>query len=115
LLVDDEPRNLYALRELLGSLNQNLILANSGQEALRNAFRYDLAAILLDVRMPGMDGYETARMLRERERSRLTPIVFLTAAAEDLDALRGYEVGAVDYLVKPVVPEVLKPKVSVFV
>lgn len=115
LLVDDEPRNLFALRELLGGLGENLILAGSGEEALRSALRHDLAAILLDVRMPGMDGYETARLLRGRERSRLTPIVFLTAAAEDLDALRGYEVGAVDYLVKPVVPEVLKSKVSVFV
>jgi signal transduction histidine kinase len=115
LMVDDEPRNLYALRELLSSLNQNLILANSGEEALRCALKNDFAAILLDVRMPGMDGFETARMLRERERSRLTPIVFLTAAAEDLDSVRGYEVGAVDYLVKPVVPDVLKSKVSVFV
>lgn len=114
LLVDDEPRNLYALRELLSGLDENLILAGSGEEALRCALRHELAAVLLDVRMPGMDGYETARLLRGRERSRLTPIVFLTAATGDLDALRGYEAGAVDYLVKPVVPEVLRSKVTVF-
>ena len=116
LLVDDDPKNLFALRELLGSLKQNLLSASSGEEALRVALKNDLAVILLDVRMPGMDGFETARMLRGRERSRLTPIVFLTAAAEEMDSVfRGYEVGAVDYLIKPIIPEVLKSKVSVFV
>ena len=116
LLVDDEPKNLFALRELLGSLKQNLISAPSGEEALRVALKHDLAVILLDVRMQGMDGFETARMLRSRERSRLTPIVFLTAAAEEMDSVfRGYEVGAVDYLIKPIVPEVLKSKVAIFV
>jgi signal transduction histidine kinase len=116
LLVDDEPKNLFALRELLGSLKQNLISAPSGEEALRVALKNDLAVILLDVRMPGMDGFETARLLRSRERSRLTPVVFLTAAAEEMDSVfRGYEVGAVDYLIKPIVPEVLKSKVAVFV
>jgi signal transduction histidine kinase len=116
LLVDDDPKNLFALRELLGGLKQNLISAPSGEEALRVAMKNDLAVILLDVRMPGIDGFETARLMRERERSRLTPIVFLTAAAEEVDSVfRGYEVGAVDYLIKPIVPEVLKSKVSVFV
>ena len=114
LLVDDEPKNLFALRELLGSLKQNLISAPTGEEALRVALKNDLAVILLDVRMPGMDGFETARLLRSRERSRLTPIVFLTAAAEEMDSVfRGYEVGAVDYLIKPIVPEVLKSKVAI--
>jgi signal transduction histidine kinase len=116
LLVDDEPKNLYALRELLGSLGQNIISAPSGEEALRVALKHELAVILLDVRMPGMDGFETARLLRAAERTRLTPIVFLTAAAEEMDSVfRGYEVGAVDYLIKPIVPEVLKSKVAVFV
>jgi len=72
--------------------------------------------ILLDVRMPGIDGFETARLIRNRERSRLTPIIFLTAAADEMTSMfRGYAVGAVDYLMKPVVPEILKSKVSVFV
>jgi len=116
LLVDDEPKNLFALTELLGGLKQNLISAPSGEEALRVALKQDLAVILLDVRMPGIDGFETARLLRSRERSRLTPIVFLTAAAEEMESVfRGYEVGAVDYLIKPILPEVLKSKVSVFV
>ena len=116
LLVDDDPRNLLALQELLASLGQNLLTAKSGEDALRLALKHDLAMILLDVRMPGMDGFETAKMIRARERSRLTPIVFLTAAAEEVESvLRGYEVGAVDYLIKPVIPQVLKSKVSVFV
>jgi signal transduction histidine kinase len=116
LLVDDEPKNLFALRELLADLKQNLLQAPSGEEALRVAAKHDLAAVLLDVRMPGMDGFETARRLRLRERSRATPIVFLTAAADELESVfRGYEVGAIDYLVKPIVPQVLKAKVAVFV
>jgi signal transduction histidine kinase len=116
LLVDDEPKNLFALRELLGDLQQNLVSAGSGEEALRAVLKNDFAVILLDVRMPGLDGFDTARMIRERERSRHTPIVFLTAAAEEIESVfRGYEVGAVDYLIKPIVPQVLKSKVSVFV
>ncbi|MBI1943110.1 MAG: response regulator [Betaproteobacteria bacterium] len=116
LLVDDEPKNLFALRELLGDLKQNLLSAASGEEALRLALKHELAVVLLDVRMPAMDGFETARMLRSRERTRLTPIVFLTAAAEEMESVfRGYEVGAVDYLIKPIVPQVLRSKVSVFV
>ena len=116
LLVDDEERNLFALRVLLEELGQNLLLARSGEEALHCALDHDLALILLDVRMPGIDGFETARLFRARERSRHTPIIFLTAAADELGLIfRGYEVGAVDYLVKPLVPEVLVSKVSVFV
>jgi signal transduction histidine kinase len=116
LVVDDEPKNLFALRELLASLKQDIITASSGEEALRVALKHDLAVILLDVRMPHMDGFETARRLREQARARTTPIVFLTAAAEEMDSVfRGYEVGAVDYLIKPIVPEVLKSKVAVFV
>lgn len=116
LLVDDEPKNLYALRELLAAPDRNLLLAGSGEEALRFALERDLALILLDVRMPRLDGFETARLIRGRERSRHTPIIFLTAAAEEVGSVfRGYEVGAVDYLIKPLVPEVLKSKVAVFV
>jgi signal transduction histidine kinase len=116
LLVDDEPKSLFALQELLSTLEENLMTAQSGEEALRLALKNDFAVILLDVRMPGIDGFETAKLIRNRERSRLTPIIFLTAAADEMTSMfRGYEVGAVDYLMKPVVPEILKSKVSVFV
>ena len=116
LLVDDEPKSLFALQELLSTLGQNLMIAQSGEEALRLALKNDFAVMLLDVRMPGIDGFETARLIRSRERSRLTPIIFLTAAADEMSSMfRGYEVGAVDYLQKPVVPEILKSKVAVFV
>lgn len=116
LLVDDEPKNLLALSALLEDLGHPLLLARSGEEALRCALEHELALILLDVRMPGFDGFDTARALQTRERSRLTPIIFLTAAADEIGSIfRGYEVGAVDYLIKPLVPEVLLSKVSVFV
>src|SRR5437868_8645535 len=116
LLVDDEPKSLYAMQELLGSLDEELMVAQTGEEALKLALKHDFAVILLDVRMPGIDGFETARLIRNRERSRLTPIIFLTAASDDMPSMfRGYEAGAVDYLQKPVVPEILKAKVAVFV
>jgi signal transduction histidine kinase len=116
LMVDDEPRNLLALEALLEPLGQNLLRAQSGEEALRLVLKHDLAVILLDVRMPGMDGFETARLIRSRERSRYTPIIFLTGASMEMESsFRGYEVGAVDYLTKPLVPEVLRSKVTVFV
>jgi signal transduction histidine kinase len=116
LMVDDEPNNLLALEGLLEPLGQNLLRAQSGEEALRLVLKHNPAVILLDVRMPGMDGFETARMIRRRERSRHTPIIFLTGVSGEMEsAFRGYEVGAVDYLVKPLVAEVLRSKVSVFV
>jgi signal transduction histidine kinase len=116
LMVDDEPNNLLALEGLLEPLGQNLLRAQSGEEALRLVLKHNPAVILLDVRMPGMDGFETARMIRRRERSRHTPIIFLTGVSREMEsAFRGYEVGAVDYLMKPLVPEVLRSKVSVFV
>lgn len=116
LLVDDEPKNLLALEALLEPLGQNLLRAESGEAALRTLLRRDVAVVLLDVRMPGMDGLETARLIRTRERSRNTPIIFLTGVQEEVKSeFRGYEVGAVDYLMKPLVPEVLRSKVSVFV
>ncbi|MGB5079764.1 MAG: response regulator [Burkholderiales bacterium] len=116
LVVDDEPRNLVAMRELLGGPDRNVVLANSGKEALRHVLKSEFALILLDIRMPEMDGFETASLIRKLERTRHTRIIFLTAAYEDLQSMsRGYEVGAVDYIVKPVDPDILKSKIAVFV
>ena len=116
LLVDDQPANLLALEAMLQGLGQNLIKAESGREALKWLLTHDFAVILLDVKMPEMDGFETAAMIRERDKSRDTPIIFLTAGDKGhTDAVRGYAVGAVDYLVKPVVPEIVRSKVAVFV
>ncbi len=116
LLVDDHPENLLALEAILDAPGQELVLARSGAEALRHLLHNDFAAILLDVMMPEMDGFETAALIRQRERSRYTPIIFLTALGRSEEALfRGYDVGAVDYLVKPIVPSILKSKVAVFV
>src|SRR5438128_10910710 len=116
LLVDDEPKSLFALQELLSTLGQNLMIAQSGEVAWRLTLNNDFAVILLDGRMPGIDGFETARLILSRERSRLTPLIFLSAAADEMSSMfRGYQVGAVDYLQKPVVPEILKSKVAVFV
>jgi len=114
--VDDQTPNLVALEAMLERLGQNLVQVRSGREALKWLLAHDAAVILLDVAMPEMDGFETAALIRERERSRHTPIIFLTAAAQyQTEALRGYELGAVDYLLKPVVPEVVRSKVVVFV
>ena len=116
LIVDDDQKSLMALQELLKDLGTNLVLAESGEEALRHILKMDFAVILLDARMPGVDGFATAKLIRARERSRYTPIIFLTAAYEDLSSMfRGYEAGAVDYIVKPLIPDVLKSKISVFV
>ncbi|BAI75441.1 two-component hybrid sensor and regulator (plasmid) [Azospirillum sp. B510] len=116
LIVDDDPRNLFAMRETLEDLGARLVLARSGEEALKHLLRQDFALILLDVHMPGMDGYETAELIRLRERSRHIPIIFLTAINKDeTHIFRGYATGAVDYMFKPVDPQILKSKVSVFV
>ncbi len=116
LLVDDQPANLVALEAMLQGLGQNLIKAESGREALKWLLTHDFAVILLDVKMPDMDGFETAALIRERDKSRHTPILFLTAADNtQTQAVRGYAVGAVDYLIKPVVPEFVRSKVAVFV
>src|SRR5437016_2581872 len=116
LLVDDRPESLLALEAILAELGQNLVKADSGRQALRCVLEQDFAVILLDVHMPGMDGFETASLIRERERSKHTPIVFLTASdPSELAVFRGYSVGAVDYLVKPFAPGILKFKVAVFV
>ncbi len=116
LLVDDQPANLLALEAMLQDLGQNLVKAGSGREALKWLLSNDCAVILLDVKMPEMDGFETAELIRQRDRSRHTPIIFLTAADRThTHAVRGYAIGAVDYLVKPVVPEFVRSKVAVFV
>jgi CheY-like chemotaxis protein/anti-anti-sigma regulatory factor len=116
LMVDDHPQNLMALEAVLGDMGQNLVRANSGREALKHLLDREFALILLDVQMPGLDGYETAALAREREQSRHTPIIFLTAINQsDAQMFKGYSSGAVDYMFKPFVPEVLRAKVSVFV
>lgn len=116
LLVDDKEENLVALDAALRPLNQDLVAAHSGEEALRCLLTDDFAVILLDVQMPGMDGFETAAQIKERERSRDIPIIFLTALSREMhQQLRGYEVGAVDYIAKPFDPWVLRSKVAVFV
>ena len=115
LLVDDDRDALLALQAILEPLNQELLVAESGKDALRLCLDHNIAAILLDVRMPEMDGFETAEMIRSRKRSRHTPILFLTAYRSDEQLFRGYDLGAVDFLFKPIVPEVLQSKVSVFV
>jgi len=116
LLVDDHEENLLALEAILVEPSYNLVRAASGRDALKEVLRRDFALILLDVAMPGLDGYETAELIRSRERSRQTPIIFLTANyRSDAQVFRGYSVGAVDYLFKPFSPDILKSKVAVFV
>lgn len=115
LLVDDDQDNLLALQAVLEPLGQELMLARGGTDALRLCLEHDFAAILLDVRMPVMDGFETAEMIRARKRSLQTPILFLTAYRSDEQLFRGYNLGAVDFLFKPIVPEILQSKVNVFV
>jgi len=116
LLVDDQPANLLALEAVLQPLDQNLVRANSGDEALKLLLKDDYAVILLDVHMPGLDGFETAALIKQRERTRHVPIVFVTAISKDTEhVFRGYSEGAVDYLLKPYDPAVLRSKVSVFV
>jgi CheY-like chemotaxis protein len=116
LIVDDRPENLIALEAILSSLDQELICVNSGAAALRALLSDEFAVILLDVVMPGMDGFETAASIKNRLRTRDVPIIFLTAAGAEPDyASRGYAAGAVDYIVKPFDPGVLRAKVAVFV
>jgi len=115
-VVDDERHGLIAMQQLLSGPDRNVLAVGSGKEALRQILRTDFALILLDIRMPEMDGFETATLIRKLKRSRHTPIIFLTAALEDAQSVfRGYEVGAVDYILKPVNIDILKSKVAVFV
>ena len=116
LLVDDRHENLVALEAILSSLNQTLVTVKSGEEALKALLVDEFAVILLDVVMPGMDGFETASHIKRRPKTRDVPIIFLTAASAEPDhAFRGYAAGAVDYLSKPFDPWVLRAKVAVFV
>jgi PAS domain S-box-containing protein len=116
LIVDDQQENLLALEAVLEPLGQNLVRASSGEEALRRLLDDEFACILLDVQMPDMDGFETAEFIKQREKTRSIPIIFLTAIDKEAQQVfRGYTVGAVDYIFKPFDPEVLRSKVSVFV
>jgi signal transduction histidine kinase len=116
LLVDDRPENLLALEAILEPLGQNLISAHSGEEALKCVLQHDFAAILLDVQMPEMNGFDTAQIIKSREKSRYIPIIFLSAISkEDSYVFKGYSMGAVDYVFKPFNPDVLRSKVAVFV
>lgn len=117
LIVDDRKENLLALESVLKELDQAVVAAASGEEALLRVLERDFAVILLDVQMPGMDGFEAAALIRQRERSRLTPIIFLTASLADSEEriFKGYKQGAVDYIFKPFAPEILRSKVSIFV
>ena len=115
LIVDDLPEKLLVFETVLGELNQNLVFARSGADALRQILRRDFAVILLDVNMPDMDGFETAMLIRRYKRAAHTPIIFITSYADEMQTARGYSLGAVDYIPSPVVPEVLRSKVRVFV
>ncbi len=116
LLVDDNAHKRQAMAAALESLDQNLVTASSSEEALRLALRQDYAVLLLDVLMPDMNGFELAKLIRTRGRSKNTPVIFITAYSRaDLDALQAYTLGAVDYIFSPVVPEILRAKVRVFI
>ena len=116
LIVDDRPENLLAIEAILEPIGQHLVRASSGEDALRCLLERDFAVILLDVQMPNMNGFETARLIKSRERTRFIPIIFLTAISKEAEyVFRGYSVGAVDYMFKPFQPEILRSKVQVFV
>jgi len=115
LVVDDLAQKHVVFRTVLEELDENVVTVTSGREALREVMERPFAVILLDVNMPGMDGFETASLLRSYPRTANTPIIFITAYIDDVDAIRGYALGAVDYISSPVIPEILRSKVRVFV
>jgi signal transduction histidine kinase len=115
LIVDDTAAQRMAVESVLAELGENVVVVESGREALRHLLDHDVAVILLDVNMPEMDGFETAAMIRQRPRTRNVPIIFLTADTDELHAARGYSLGAVDYLFSPFLPDILRTKVKVFV
>jgi signal transduction histidine kinase/DNA-binding response OmpR family regulator len=115
LVVDDLPEKLFVLGTVLEGLGQNIVTAHSGREALRRLLEREFAVILLDVHMPDMDGFETAAMIRARRQTEHTPIIFITAFGDEMHTAQGYSLGAVDYILSPVVPEILRAKVGVFV
>ena len=115
LIVDDLPEKLLVFRAVLEELDQHLVFARSGRQALREVLQREFAVILLDVNMPDIDGFDTATLIRQYKRSSHTPIIFITAYADEMQTARGYSLGAVDYILSPVVPHVLRSKVQVFV
>jgi len=115
LIVDDRLDKRVVFRTILEELDQNIVTASSGEEALRWLLDNDCAVILLDVNMPGMDGLETAELIRSRRKSAHTPIIFITAFADEMHTARGYSLGAVDYILSPVVPNILRSKVKALV
>jgi signal transduction histidine kinase/DNA-binding response OmpR family regulator len=115
LIVDDLPEKLLVFQSILEDLDQNLVMVRSGQDALRQLLEHEFAVILLDVNMPDIDGFETAALIRQYKKTAQTPIIFITAYADDIQTARGYSLGAVDYITTPVVPEILRSKVKVFV
>jgi signal transduction histidine kinase len=115
LVVDDLAEKVLVLESILAELDENVISARSGAEALQHVLQKDFAVILLDISMPGMDGFETAALIRKRKKSAHIPIIFITAYADEMHAAQGYSLGAVDYILAPVVPDVLRSKVRVFV
>src|ERR1700761_8476838 len=116
LLVDDQPARLLTYESILGELGHNLVTARSGTDALGRLMADEYAVVLLDVNMPGMDGFEVASMIHEHPRFEKTPIIFITGVhISELDRLRGYTLGAVDYVAIPVVPTILRTKVAVLV
>ena len=115
LVVNDLEEKLLVYETILEGLGQNLVMARSGREALRHLLEKEFAVILLDVQMPDMDGLETAAMIRNRRQTAHTPIIFVTAFSDEMHTVQGYSLGAVDYILTPVVPEILRTKVGVFV
>jgi len=115
LIVDDLPEKLLVFQTVLDELGQNLVKVRSGSAALREVLKREFAVILLDVNMPDIDGFETAALIRKHPRSMLTPIIFITSYADDVQTAKGYSLGAVDYILSPVDPDILRSKVSVFV
>jgi signal transduction histidine kinase len=116
LIVDDDSTKRFAIKTILAPLGEDVVEASSGPDALRQLLRQEFAVVLLDVRMPGMDGFETAQLIRQRPRSELTPLIFVTALGQsETDMGRGYDLGAVDFVFAPVVPAILRAKVAVFV
>src|SRR5688500_9738039 len=115
LIVDDLQEKLLVFKTILEELGQHLVMVRSGSEALREVLHREFAVILLDVNMPDIDGLETARLIRQYKKSAHTPIIFITAYADEMQTAQGYSLGAVDYILSPVVPDVLRSKVRVFV
>ena len=115
LIVDDLPEKLLVFQTILEDLGQNLVMVRSGSEALAEVLKREFAVILLDVNMPDIDGLETASLIRQYKKSAHTPIIFITAYADEMQTAKGYSLGAVDYILSPILPEILRSKVKVFV